>query len=353
MTERAGKRQKGGGSSPTPAASAAGAGSSPLDAVSELLAERAKYDKWLTDLEAKRTAGTTSQKAYEKVKADYQGRLDAVLEKLSTHASAMEAHAVELETRLKKFAESEAELEESREEAQLRNEVGELDDEAWEALSKKVERELSKIKQDKEVASSDLEKIRGLLATATPAGGTAKIEEKGEQKGEQKDEQNGERKGDEVEVAVLPQAEAAPAPQSSAGAPPETPARTKEMDELEFLKSVVGTTPAGSAPPPQPRPSGAMPKPEAPAVKAAPLIKPPPAKPAPAKSAPPIEQLVEQPKDEPLIGKGKGSMPVPDANPITIKPAAGGGVAQTKTLKCAECGALNYPSEWYCERCGA
>jgi hypothetical protein len=26
---------------------------------------------------------------------------------------------------------------------------------------------------------------------------------------------------------------------------------------------------------------------------------------------------------------------------------------QTKTLKCGECGAMNYATEWYCERCGA
>lgn len=26
---------------------------------------------------------------------------------------------------------------------------------------------------------------------------------------------------------------------------------------------------------------------------------------------------------------------------------------QTKTLKCQECGTMNYPTEWYCERCGA
>jgi hypothetical protein len=26
---------------------------------------------------------------------------------------------------------------------------------------------------------------------------------------------------------------------------------------------------------------------------------------------------------------------------------------QVKTLKCQECGTLNYPTEWYCERCGA
>jgi hypothetical protein len=29
------------------------------------------------------------------------------------------------------------------------------------------------------------------------------------------------------------------------------------------------------------------------------------------------------------------------------------GVDGAKTLKCSECGAMNYPTEWYCERCGA
>jgi uncharacterized OB-fold protein len=24
-----------------------------------------------------------------------------------------------------------------------------------------------------------------------------------------------------------------------------------------------------------------------------------------------------------------------------------------KTLKCQECSTMNYPTEWYCERCGA
>ena len=27
--------------------------------------------------------------------------------------------------------------------------------------------------------------------------------------------------------------------------------------------------------------------------------------------------------------------------------------ATKKTLKCAECGTLNVPTEWYCENCGA
>jgi uncharacterized paraquat-inducible protein A len=37
-------------------------------------------------------------------------------------------------------------------------------------------------------------------------------------------------------------------------------------------------------------------------------------------------------------------------NPIVLKDKT---TEAAKTLKCAECGAMNYPTEWYCERCGA
>ncbi|MFI5243145.1 MAG: hypothetical protein ACHQRL_09060, partial [Gemmatimonadales bacterium] len=37
--------------------------------------------------------------------------------------------------------------------------------------------------------------------------------------------------------------------------------------------------------------------------------------------------------------------------PIVLRTSAV--TEQVKTLKCNECGALNYPTEWYCERCGA
>jgi hypothetical protein len=38
-------------------------------------------------------------------------------------------------------------------------------------------------------------------------------------------------------------------------------------------------------------------------------------------------------------------------NPIVLRNS--GPNEQTKTLKCGECGTMNYPTEWYCERCGA
>ena len=36
--------------------------------------------------------------------------------------------------------------------------------------------------------------------------------------------------------------------------------------------------------------------------------------------------------------------------PIVIKDKT---AEAAKSLKCGECGAMNYPTEWYCERCGA
>ena len=44
------------------------------------------------------------------------------------------------------------------------------------------------------------------------------------------------------------------------------------------------------------------------------------------------------------------AMNVSGNNPIVIKDKT---TEAAKTLKCAECGAMNYPTEWYCERCGA
>ena len=44
------------------------------------------------------------------------------------------------------------------------------------------------------------------------------------------------------------------------------------------------------------------------------------------------------------------AMNVSGNNPLIIKDKM---TETAKTLKCAECGAMNYPTEWYCERCGA
>jgi hypothetical protein len=101
-----------------------------------------------------------------------------------------------------------------------------------------------------------------------------------------------------------------------AGEPPELP-----PDELAFLRSLV-TPEVGSSR-------------------------------APGSSQPPQTGLVKE--SEPLLDPKRSgrdtpplSMNVPESEAIVIRSDKNG-----KTLKCAECGALNIPTEWYCEQCGS
>jgi hypothetical protein len=44
---------------------------------------------------------------------------------------------------------------------------------------------------------------------------------------------------------------------------------------------------------------------------------------------------------------------LPDQTTAPAKAGSGSvPTEQVKTLKCSECGSMNYPTEWYCERCG-
>jgi hypothetical protein len=54
---------------------------------------------------------------------------------------------------------------------------------------------------------------------------------------------------------------------------------------------------------------------------------------------------------QPGSGSGKPlAANIASNNPLSLKSA---GTSDLKTLKCRECGTMNDPSEWYCEKCGA
>jgi hypothetical protein len=111
-----------------------------------------------------------------------------------------------------------------------------------------------------------------------------------------------------------------------------------KIDELAFLKSVA---PEKGAPK---RSSGGVARP--PEV----VTQPPPVVP-------------ERSASEPLPGITRADVftskahPTISSDPPTSAPAGGkdrpSQQAAPKTLKCGECGTLNRPTEWYCERCGA
>jgi hypothetical protein len=112
------------------------------------------------------------------------------------------------------------------------------------------------------------------------------------------------------------------------------------FDELEFLKSVVdpkAEAKAGTAPA---KPAGDV-RAKTPPVPA-------PAQPARRLSTPPeagtlndISLNTDKPRPRPGTDK--------DGVPVFLRDVP---TEQVKTLKCQECGSMNYPTEWYCERCG-
>jgi hypothetical protein len=76
--------------------------------------------------------------------------------------------------------------------------------------------------------------------------------------------------------------------------------------------------------------------------------------PAPSSPAPSRRNAAPTPvlTSTPLIakeGQDANSTLTPGSIPAFLKDVP---TEQIKTLKCQECGTMNYPTEWYCERCG-
>lgn len=295
---------------------------SPLDAVTRLVEERGKYEQWLDELEQKKDS--TPPKVFDRVRQDYIARLQAVIDQLREHTATLQEHAANLVARLRELEANEQEITDELAETELRANVGEITEAEWEATKRKAQREVAKLKEQQETVADDLIRIRDVLSDEP-------IEEEEE----------------------------------------ETPRTSADFDELEFLKSVVGPTGgtpvsspkvSSSAAPPRPQtPSSGVPTRSTPsgntAARRTPSggSTPPRATPAgaPAAAAPPrVSKATEAPAAaaEPPAEKKKPTPEKPD-NALGLR--SSDVAEQPKTLKCAECGTMNYSSEWYCERCGA
>jgi len=289
---------------------------SALDAATQLMAEREKYEQWLDDLEAKKDS--TPAKVFDRVRQDYVARLQTVMEQLGQYTATLQEHAENLVAKLRELEDAEEENEEEQAEAALRKQVGEMTPAEWESGSRKAQRELAKIKENQLVILTDLNRIRDLLG------------------------------GDDDDAE---------------------PAKTSaDFNELEFLSSVVGSQSSTSIPTPPAAAAQKKPTPQAPpaAVASAPPSPPKPrptptataAPPAPPPAAPPPAAAAPAPPPPaPVVDNSpKESVEAPPPAKFSDAPNAlrsSGESEQPKTLRCTECSAMNYPSEWYCERCGA
>ncbi len=305
--------------------------------VDGLLKEREKYEAWLARLEAEKSAAT--ERAYERVRSDYQKRLQEVLTKLRAHSDAVHGKLREMEGTLVGLEEQRDRRAEELDEARLRRSVGEYrDDTQWRELEGQLVDSLKKADDELNSAQDEIERLEDILSV--------------------------------VQQADRPQA----APKPAAQAP--------------------------TAPPPPPPPQAAAPVAEAP-PKAAPQPKPPPPEPPPLRPEPPpappprpeveeagisLGELVLEDGDmEGFAVEAHGEESAPPA--AEAAPSAAGGAAAAEsvgdelafleslslsggeetesfsfleqhgsgtpqTIICPHCSAANDPAEWYCTECG-
>jgi TolA-binding protein len=268
-----------------------------LDALNGLLKERQRYEEWLTALEQKR--GVTSDAVYQRVQGDYQARLREVSSKLAERAGELRESIDALSARLEEITRQETQQRDARQEAELRAAVGEYTDKQWKEIGGAWDKELSRLVKEKNAIETQLTELNRIFALSVK-----------------------ERQAEAIAMGRMPSEDGL---RGSTGSPisPVIP------------RPAVPEPPTLNPPSRGEQPSGGRQQ-----------------TPAPTPGRSPFD-------DFPVLRPGSGSATPPSTAAVATPPSVpkSGGAhdprsEQHKTLKCPECGAANYPTEWYCERCG-
>ena len=267
--------------------------------VEKLLNERQAVTEWLERLAL--TGDDASDEVRSKVREDYETRLAVASKGLQGYADELRSTLSKETKKRTDFLAREQRAEGRLAEAKLRHAVGEYEDSQWNEVHSEILAELVKVREGLKAAGKEIDRLEDVLSSID------------RRPTEDQEEPEKER----VSIAEI---EPEPDGAGVAGGGAEkaskpagrTSGQTDAFDDLAFLKKVAPET-AGKR-----RRSEAMFKPFEGADTAA-------DKPGSTVTAP-EEKLQVGPVEDP-----------------TAK----------KTLKCQECGAMNRPTEWYCESCGA
>src|SRR6476660_9110392 len=203
-----------------------------LNEVPALIQERRRYEQWLAALDARRD--TTPQHVLERVKADYQGRLQRVQEQLSMHRQSILEERASVESR-RSLIEAEEQLRrDERSELELRSHVGELAGAEADGAFRAVDDALEQLAHERK----ELEELLELRATppAAPSAPPTNVR------------LNAPAAGAAAHAAPPPPPERPPQhagprpderPQARAAGGPGGAAQPENFDELAFLSEVV------------------------------------------------------------------------------------------------------------------
>ena len=135
-----------------------------IDEVRALVAERQRYDDWLSALDAKRA--DTPVRVFDRVHGDYVARREDVQSRLSEHVDSLESMGDALDARLATLESQLSTLEDERAEAMLRTAVGEYDAERWERVRQDVETQIGDLGGQRTALLSEVDEVRTLLSSA-------------------------------------------------------------------------------------------------------------------------------------------------------------------------------------------
>ena len=283
-----------------------------LEAVGALIGERSKYEGWIAALASKTDVPVH---VLEKVRTDYTGRLRTVLQAFAAHTPTLEEALAEYQARDAQLSAQEKTCRDEHAEGELRHMVGEYDSEQWDQVRVGHEALLGRLASERQGIAAELGSVQRSLAAMAEAAQRARTI------GETASPAMSASRDESPTPAILAAMNEAPAaaplsPSTFRPTPPSPPQelmdRRTQLDDLGFLRS----TPRPVAP----RDNGS----EAQSVSTATASR---------SAEQPVLRIVQ---DTPL--------PVAAVTPSSNDAA--------KTLRCAECGTMNYATEWYCERCG-
>lgn len=296
--------------------------------IESLLADRDRLQGWLDRLTE--AGGAAPPTVRERVRADYEGRLAEIVARLGSFTTALEASLGHLRSQLAHLGDLRIDAEEARAEAGLRHGVGEYTDDEWRRLEEEAAGRLGSLAADISRLEDEAARFEDVLAQVAPAamepgvaGETSDTEVGAAGHGPGADAQAIVREPEEL--IELPQADSdaldTAEPESLRPIPVEAPRFTPRSGGIE--RPPLRDRPARTLrfPTPVPEPSPADPVDEMTFLKSVAL------------EAPTTQERPGEPKSG---GRAPRS-----------------GSSAAKTLKCTDCGAMNRPTEWYCERCGA
>ncbi len=288
-------------------------------AIQSLLDEKSEIERWLRRLNM--AGDRTPKHVRGKVETDYARRLEAVLEELQGYRAELDASLRKQRDARDGLQQQEADAEESLAEAELRHAVGEYDEDKWSTIRSEIMESLERIRADLSTAQKEIAGLEEVLdAIDAPSESEAEETEQGEEADEEATDQG--------ELEVVEELEGIPEleDEESGGTTEKGEDQTGSFDEMAFLKSVIsGDRSAESLSTTGPR--RGVSKKDSGERKG-------------------VQQKTGSSGERPNVG-AEGVGPADRREEAPAKGSA------TKTVKCAECGTQNLPTEWYCENCGA